>query len=100
MQTTNWKPWLKLAFFVITPMVFLLLPATYFDEGEATCPSKRFFDIECIGCGMTRAIMHLIHLDLESAIYFNYGSIIVAPILAFLWIRWTIQAARETGLIK
>ncbi len=97
---SDWSAWLKLGFFVITPIVFLLLPATYFDEGEALCPSKRFLDIECPGCGMTRAIMHLIHFDLESAIYFNYGSLIVGPVLAYFWVRWTLKAARETGVLK
>jgi Protein of unknown function (DUF2752) len=91
--------WLTLIFFVVTPIIFLLLPATYFDEGEALCPSKRFFNIECMGCGMTRAVMHLIHFDVESAIYYNYFSVIVAPLLGFMWIKWTYQAAQEVGIV-
>ena len=90
--------WLTLLFFIVTPIIFLLLPATYFDEGEALCPSKRFFDIECLGCGMTRAVMHFIHFDFDSAIYYNYGSFIVVPVLGFLWVKWTINAAKRVGL--
>ena len=81
--------WTWLALLIIGPIILLLLPADYFDTGEVLCPTKRFFDFECLGCGMTRAMMHLIHFDFESAAYFNYLSFIFAPILAFLWVRWT-----------
>jgi Protein of unknown function (DUF2752) len=90
--------WLYLIFYVATPIIFLILPADYFDSGEALCPSKRFFDIECLGCGMTRAVMHLIHFDIDSALYFNALSFVVAPVLAFFWVKWTIQAAKDVGI--
>jgi Protein of unknown function (DUF2752) len=100
MKNTKTTKWLILAFFILTPILFLLLPATYFDEGEALCPSKRFFNVECPGCGMTRAVMHMIHFDFESAIYFNIMSVILTPILVFMWIKWTWGAAQEVGLMK
>ncbi len=31
------------------------------------CTSRRVFDVECLGCGMTRAFVFLAHLDLASA---------------------------------
>lgn len=74
-----------IAVMILTPVVLLVLPVNYFDNGTTLCPSKRFFDIECPGCGMTRAIMHLIHFDLESALYYNSLSLIVAPVLAAWW---------------
>ncbi|MEZ4919542.1 MAG: DUF2752 domain-containing protein [Saprospiraceae bacterium] len=80
--------WAWLIILVFGPIVALLLPKDYFNEGEALCPSMRFFNIECYGCGMTRAMQHLSHLDFESAAYYNPLSFIVAPILAFLWVKW------------
>jgi hypothetical protein len=74
-----------IAVMILIPIILLVLPAGYFDSGPALCPSKRFFDIECPGCGMTRAVMHLIHFDLESALYYNSLSLIVAPVLAAWW---------------
>jgi hypothetical protein len=91
--------WLILIFFIVTPIILLLLPATYFDTGETICPSKRFFNFECLGCGMTRGVMHFIHFDFESALYYNYMSVVVTPILAFLWAKWTYEAARNLGLV-
>lgn len=90
--------WVYLIFYVITPIILLILPNDYFDSGETLCPSKRFFDIECYGCGMTRAIMHLIHFDFDSALYYNQLSFIVAPVLAIFWVKWTISAAKDVGI--
>jgi hypothetical protein len=85
---------------MLIPLALLVMPANYFDNGPAMCPSKRFFDIECPGCGMTRAVMHLIHFDLESAVYYNSLSLIVAPVLGVWWCRqiWkNFQALRHNA---
>jgi hypothetical protein len=31
------------------------------------------------------------HLDFESAFYYNMGSFIVLPLVGLLWIKWGIQ---------
>ena len=49
------------------------------------CLSRVFFDLECWGCGMTRALKHLICLDFETAWGFNKLSFLVLPILALGW---------------
>jgi len=41
--------------------------------------------LTCYGCGLTRAIQHLIHFDLENALIFNKLSVVVLPILLFVW---------------
>ncbi|MGL4598683.1 MAG: DUF2752 domain-containing protein, partial [Bacteroidia bacterium] len=56
---------------LITPIVLILLPSNYFDTGESICPSVLLFDKECPGCGMTRATMHILHLDCKAAWEFN-----------------------------
>lgn len=93
MKNNKYFDYFYLAFLIITPIVVLILPADFFNEGPAICPSMRFFQIECLGCGMTRAIMHLVHLDFDSAIYYNKLSFIVAPVLGAYWLMWTRKAA-------
>nr|WP_262896464.1 DUF2752 domain-containing protein [Adhaeribacter terrigena] len=66
-------------------MVLLALPADFFDSGQSLCLSKVLAGIECYGCGMTRAIMHLIHLEFEAAYHFNKLSFVVFPVISFLW---------------
>jgi hypothetical protein len=81
---------------ILTPIVLWLLPSDFFDESKVIlCPSRLFFDIECWGCGMTRAIMHLHHIELDDALYFNKGSFIVYPALVLLWFVWTKQSLKQ-----
>jgi Protein of unknown function (DUF2752) len=80
---------LRLLFWVAVPVILLVLPPDFFDEdGIVMCPSRLLFGIECLGCGMTRASMHLIHFDVESALFYNGLSLIVTPLLAFFWAKW------------
>ena len=75
-------------------VVLLILPATYFDQGRATCVSVILFHRECYGCGMTRGIQHLIHLDFEQAYHFNKLSFIVLP-LAIISILMELNKMRK-----
>ena len=78
----------KLAFIVLTPLVLLLLPADFFDNGKSICLSKLLANFECYACGLTRGIMHLIHLEFEEAFAYNMGSFIILPLLIVIWIQW------------
>ena len=66
--------------------MLIVLPADFFDTGESVCLSVRFFDLTCYGCGLTRAIHHLIHLDFETAYTYNKLSVIVLPVLLIVGI--------------
>jgi hypothetical protein len=71
----------------LLPIVLFNLPASYFDNGQTKCLSVFFFRQECSGCGMTRALQHLIHLEFEKTLQLNKLAFIVLPILIFLWYR-------------
>ena len=81
----------KLLLIVVLPIVLLILPKNFFDNGESICLSKVLFDFECYACGMTRACMHLIHFDFEDAYAYNMLSFIVFPLLSIVWIQWFIK---------
>jgi len=72
---------------VFAPIVLLFFPANYFDTGQTICPSKRFLDIECLGCGLTRATQHFIHLEFKTAWEYNKLIVIVFPLMTFYWIK-------------
>ena len=80
---------------LITPVVLLALPANFFDQGESICLSKRLFDVSCYACGLTKACMHLIHLNFEQAFYYNMGSFIVFPLFAGLWLYWFLAERKK-----
>lgn len=82
---------LRMLFWVGVPIILLLLPKDFFDDGPPLCPSMIFLGEECPGCGMTRACMYLIHFDFTEAYFYNALCFVVFPILAFAWARlfWT-----------
>lgn len=85
---------LKIAGLILLPVMLLLLPSDFFDRGHSICLSILLFDVECYGCGMTRAIMHLIHFDFNTAWIFNKLSFIVLPLLIIYWSQLVIAAYR------
>jgi hypothetical protein len=98
LEKKSFRYWLsiaKIAALISIPIVLLLLPADYFDGGESVCLSVRFFDMECPGCGMTRAIMHLIHFDINEAAYYNLLSFLVLPLLIYVWAGWVLRAVKD-----
>lgn len=84
----------KLVLIVATPVVLLILPADFFDKGESICLSKVIFNVECYACGLTRACMHLIHLQFEEAYAYHMLSFIVLPLLAVIWVQWFFKERR------
>lgn len=76
---------------LIAPWVFLALPANFFDNGPAICPSKVFLNIECLGCGLTRATQHLIHADWQQAANYSKLSFITTPIICVVWLMELIK---------
>ena len=74
-------------FLIVMPLVLIILPSTFFDNGDSICLSVLFFDSECYACGMTRSIQHLIHLEFTDAFHFNRLSVIVLPLLIISYIK-------------
>ncbi len=77
------------------PLVLYMLPSTFFDSGQSICPSKLLLNLECLGCGMTRAVMHFHHLEFDEALYYNQLVFIVYPVLVILWGRWLYLAYKR-----
>ncbi len=64
-------------------LIFLMLPEKIFistPKDLSLCIHVRLLGIECPGCGFTRAIYHLFHLNFKQAISFNPTVIFAFPI--------------------
>lgn len=68
-------------------ITLLILPADYFDHGQAMCLSRVLANRECYACGMTRGIQHLLHLDIQTAWEFNKLVFVVMPLAIFLILK-------------
>lgn len=69
------------------PIIPLLFDKTHLDNNSSVCLSVLLFDLECYGCGMGRALWHLLHLDYEAAKIYNPLSFVVFPLLVFSWVK-------------
>ena len=84
----------------MVPLVLIILPADFFDNGPPLCLSVLLFDQTCYGCGITRAVQHLIHLDFKEAMEFNKLSVVVAPLLVVLWIEELLRIKKKLKKLK
>ena len=69
-----------LAFLAIVPVDVIAL-------GPTLCLFKRFFGVECFGCGMTRALAMLLHGDMAGALQHNRLVLVTAAFLLALAVR-------------
>ena len=52
-----------------------------FYNSPTLCIHKRLFGFDCPGCGMTRALYALMHLDFKTALHFNFAVFALFPLL-------------------
>ena len=70
---------------IIILIIIIILVATCYK-----CPTRYLFGIPCPGCGMTRALLALITLDVERAMYYHplcIMVVIVGMIFAFDYLK-------------
>lgn len=84
----------KLAGVSMLALALVLLPASFFDDGRSLCLFTALSGYRCYACGMTRALMHLIHLDVAAAWRYNPLSFVVLPLLLFVTGRWYVREVR------
>jgi len=86
---------------ILIPISLWILPSDFFDEtGIVMCFSRIFFGIECLGCGMTRAVMHFHHFDFKMALFFNKGVLFIYPLLVWFWYRQVTRTAKKIGFFR
>lgn len=56
-------------------LFFILFLLTKLTNGHSLCAIYNLFNIRCIGCGMTRAFIAILHFDFITAINYNSFSI-------------------------
>lgn len=82
---------------LLIPIVLIILPANYFDQGQSICVSVLLFDKNCYACGMTRAVQHLIHFDFQQAYTFNKLVFIVLPLLIISYLKTIKKIYKKIG---
>ncbi len=87
--------YLKLVGFLAFPILLYFVPVIWLNKQQSICLFKTFFDIECYGCGITRAILSAIQLDFESAYVYNHLVVVVLPIFIYIWVKMIIDIIKQ-----
>jgi hypothetical protein len=61
--------------------VFAVTPRSVWPSMPVVCVFRNTLGLECLGCGMTRALSHAMHGDIQSALAANTGVAAVLPAL-------------------
>ena len=69
-------------------LIFWNIPKQHIFHGPVLCIFKRFFKVECPGCGMVRAFYSVVHFDFPTAWQYNRMVVIVFPLLSALVMLW------------
>jgi hypothetical protein len=77
----------RIAFLVLAPLLLYAIPLASLESGPPLCLWKALLHFDCPGCGMTRALHQVLHLNFTSAFAYNRGVVIVAPLLAWVSAR-------------
>ena len=79
----KWKVFdaVRLTLYVVVFLLLLLLPISFFEQ-RSFCIYYNLFGVRCPGCGMTRAVVNLLHGNWERALMYNRFAAVVAPVLA------------------
>lgn len=78
---------IRLAGYAALPILLAGIPREWVFEGRTICLIHNLFGEDCPGCGMTRALFSLLHLDFSAAWSCNPISFVVAPLLLFLYLK-------------
>lgn len=68
-------------------LILAVLPTELIARGPTLCLFKNVFGVECLGCGMTRAIASLLHADAAAALAYNKLVVVVFPLLCALLLK-------------
>ena len=86
---------IKLVVLLIVPLVLLILPADFFDNGQSLCLSQLLLEKECPGCGLTRGLQNLGHFDFQKAWEFNKLSFVIFPVATYYWVQEIIRTVKK-----
>ncbi|WP_420714506.1 DUF2752 domain-containing protein [Rhodococcus sp. RDE2] len=62
------------------------------------CPTYSLFGILCPGCGSSRMLYSLVHLDVPAALHYNALGLVALGVLTVVFGLWTSSRVRDTPM--
>ena len=64
------------------------------------CPTRALFGLWCPGCGSSRMLYSLLHLDVPSALRYNAVGVLAVVVLLWSFAVWTVGRARDRRYVQ
>ena len=58
------------------------------DRGPVICPFRALTGLDCPGCGMTRAVSHVVRGQVGAAVDYNALMVLAVPVALYLYLTW------------
>ena len=86
------KNLVRFLFLISITLIAIVITSTDLNDKPTICLFNNILGKECLGCGITKAILSLIKGQLNQAVYYNSSVIFVFPILLTVWIKKIFQS--------
>jgi len=73
----------RLIVYAVVPFGLMLIPASFVESAHTVCLFNNIFHVDCPGCGITRAVLSVLHGDFAKAFYYNRLVVLVFPLLCY-----------------
>jgi hypothetical protein len=73
--------------YISLPVVLFFIPVSHLDSLPSICIFRNLTGIKCPGCGMTRAVLSVLHLRFAEAFSYNKLIVLVFPLGLLLFLR-------------
>jgi hypothetical protein len=78
----------KIFFVLVVLFVFYNTPKKYLGDTYPICLYRIVFREKCFGCGTTRAVWSILHLNIGGALVYNKLIILIFPLLVGCTVFW------------
>ena len=86
------KNLVRFLFLISIPLITIVIANIDLNTKPTICLFNNILGKECLGCGITKAILSLIKGQLNQAAHYNFNVIFVFPILLTVWIKKIFQS--------
>ncbi|MCM8776721.1 MAG: DUF2752 domain-containing protein [Candidatus Omnitrophica bacterium] len=76
-----------ISLYILLPVTLFFIPLSSLQNLPSLCLYKAIFGIECPGCGITRALLSLLHFNLYDTLNYNRLVVIVFPVLVYIFLK-------------
>jgi hypothetical protein len=90
-------PLVRLAAILVPAGALAALPMAWVEQGPVLCLFRRLADVECLGCGMTRAMAALLHGEWQAAAGLNVLALPLAAVLGAVVAGDAVRLVRRLG---